>query len=223
MYNKEEFKFLNMKKVHKRLKVEVFQIETELSIEEKLEFIDHVADGIGTYMFEILTKWEKEKDNLPKDIYGSPKTVSKKAWLKRNDPRTIIDNSYKIGSYYMFKDKIKCMDLTTPSTEWGNMDTYTGEHIIHQWYHSLCNKLYIEEKAYFKTIDTFEIKKSKVIEFGERYRTVFDNEDIGNIVWNNKSSGVTESQLDIFIAAYEELEKSIEVISTNMINKLKDM
>lgn len=93
-----------------------------------------------------MKKWEKEKDTLPKDQFGKPKTVSKKAWIKRNDKRKIIDIEYQIGSYSLFSNRFSDMTTTCPTTDYGYSQEYTGEHIAHQWFHDLLRELYLEEK-----------------------------------------------------------------------------
>lgn len=220
MYNKEDLKFYNMEKVSIGYKKEVFKNETELSIEEKIKFMDQFEDGIASYMLNILTKWEEEQESLPKDSYGTTKTVSKKAWIKRNDPRKIIDNDYKIGKYYMFKNDFKEMSLICPHTEYGHNEVYTGENIIHQWYHDLCMKLYLQEKEYFKSIDSFEIKLKRVADLVNRYHIYFDSKKVNDIGWNNKRD-VEEDELDAIIEAYEKIEKYIAEITIEVKGKIE--
>jgi len=119
MYKKEDLRFLSMKMKNKYMSnanlrsgvYKIYEIEDEFSIEEKVKFIDELKDGIASYMLDILTKWEAEKDSLPKDKWEAIKTVSKKAWIKRNDPRKIIDVDYKVGKYWLLGTEYKTMSL----------------------------------------------------------------------------------------------------------------
>jgi hypothetical protein len=224
MYNKEDLKFYNMKKISIGYKKEVLEIETELSIEEKIKFIDEVEDGIASYMINILTKWENEKDSLPKDNYGSPKTVSKKAWIKKNDERKIINIEYSIGNYYLFGTKYTSMSLTCPTTEHGYQLFYTDDDIVNQWFHDLCIKLYRKEVEYFESINPFDIKLNKVHEYANQYG-ILDNKKLNDIKYTNSGykDNVTEKELDIFIEAYEQIEKYYEVTIVDLNLKLENL
>lgn len=222
VYKIEELTFFHMKKrkiwvdnPYANNRMSIYDIEKTLSEEEKLAFIDELKEGLGTYVLKILKKWESEKDSLPKNQFGSPKTVSKKAWIKRNDPHKIIDIDYKIGTYYLFKTKFKELSTICPSTASGYSMHYTGESIVHQWFHDLCEELYFKEKRYFEEHDTKEIKIAKVKNLGNRYGIVFNNKNLNDIIWNGKKD-VTEEELDAFTAAYEELEQKIHEISSKL-------
>ena len=218
VYKVEELKFFTMKKEkiwvsspHMRNGLSIYAIEKTLSEEEKLAFIDELKEGIGSYVFKILKKWEDEKDSLPQDKYGHPKTVSKKAWIKRNDPHEIIDIKYRLGNYWLFKTQFKELSTICPTTESGYSHEYTGQSVVHQWFHDLCKELYYKEKKYFEEHDTKEIKLAQVKKLGDRYGIVFDNQDLNDIIWNGKKD-VSEEELDRYIAAYEELEEKIQEI-----------
>lgn len=222
-YKVEDLKFLNMEKERiyvssprNRGGLHIFKIERTLSEEEKLDIIDKLRDGVGTYLFEIFKKWESEKGSLPQNQYGSPKTISKIAWIKRNDSRSIINrNNYKLGNFWLFKTEFKEMSITCPPTEYGYSMEYTGQSIVHQWFHDLCQELYYAEKKYFEENDPKEIKLSKVKELGKKYHVYFEDKDLNDIIWNQKKE-VSEKRLDEFIEAYEKLGKSIEKISLEL-------
>jgi hypothetical protein len=186
-----------------------------MTLEEKIAFIDEIKNGIATYLLNILKKWETEKDALPKDQFGNPKTVSKKAWIKKNDKCKIIDTEYKVGSYYLFSNYFRDMSITCPTTEYGYSLEYTGEHIVHQWFHDLCCELYAEEKKYFKEHDPFQQKLKKVIDYGKQYSMCFDCKELNDIIWNGLED-VPEESLDRYISAYQELEQTIHHISCKL-------
>lgn len=220
MYKKEELKFLNMDKFNPITgKGKVFSIENELTIDDKIRFIDEVKDGVATYLLNILNKWENEKETLPKDNYGGVKTVSKKAWIKRNDTRKIIDIDFNIGKYYLFGTKYEKMSLICPTSEYGNRFMYTDSNIVNQWFHDLCVKLYQEEKAYFKTVDPIHIKIKEVKDYANRYHIYFDSKKVNDIAWNGDENA-TESELDIYLEAYKKIETYINDITKEVKSKL---
>ena len=225
MYSKEDLKFLNMNSNLTIGKEKIFSIENTLSIEEKVAFIDELENGVATHLINIFTKWETEKDSLSKDSHGSIKTVSKKAWIKRNDERKIIDVDYKIGKYYLLGNSFGGMSLICPYTEYNRKYLYTDDNVVKQWFHDLCEKLYRQEKEYFESINPFDIKLEKVNKYANKYHIYFDNEKINNIAWNNTGykNNVTEKELDIFIEGYEKLEKNIENVTNDVNVKLWDL
>lgn len=193
----------------------IFEIEKQLSIEEKIQFIDEMKDGVGSYLLNILTKWENEKDELPKDQYGNPKSVSVKAWIKRNDPRGIIDTKFNIGHYTLFGTHHTTMSTVCQDTKYSNLE-YIGEHIVHQWFHDLCEELYWEERKYFKEHDPVQLKLRKIREYADK-RILFDNEELNEIIFKNKED-VPEERLDKYIEAYERIENEIKRISEELKN-----
>lgn len=221
-YKVEDLKFYNMKKEsiyvsnpYMRNGLTVFEIENTLTEEEKLKIIDEMKEGVGTYLLDTFKQWEEEKDNLPQDTYGNPKTVSKKAWFRKNDKKGILSKSSDLGKYWLFGTEFKNMSTTCPATNYGYSLEYTGKSIIHQWFHDLCKELYQNERKYFRENDPKEIKLAKVKEYGEQYHTYFNNDDIHDIVWNRKTD-VSEEFLDTCITAYKELEESIQQISLKL-------
>lgn len=186
-----------------------FSIENKLSKEEKIEIIDKYSDGLATYMLTIINKWNDEKDSLPKDSWGYPKTISKKAWIKRNDQKKIIDNEYRIGDYWMFGSKFKDLSIQCPTTEYGRNMEHTGQHVVNQWFYDFCYKQLQEEQKWFKEHDSKQIKITQVKNLGDHYGTVFGCKLLNDIVWNNKKTDITDEQLDAFINAYEALKKCI--------------
>ena len=218
-YKLEELKFLNMKKEsvyvsnpYMKNGLTVFAIEKTLTEEEKLQFIDEMKDGVGTYLFNIFKKWEEEKDSLKQDEFGNVKTVSKKAWIKRNDNKEMINNSFDLGRYWLFGTEFKTMSTTCPEKQYGHGMEYTGKSVIHQWFHDLCKELCRNERKYFQEHDPKEIKLATVKEYGKRYDIYFDNMDLHDILYNSKTD-VSEEFLDTCIEAFKELEKSVQHIA----------
>lgn len=220
-YKKEELKFLNMKKIdldvvklRNTSSGEIFEIENELSVDEKIKFIDSQSDGVASYLLELFEKWEADKNELPQNSYGRPKTVSFKAWLRRNDPKNRM-SEYDLGTYNLFGTSFIGMGNDCPKANYNYNLPYTGKHVVHQWFHDLCEKLYLEEREYFKSIDPFSIKLKIIKAYGDLYNVTFGNEEIHDIVWNRKED-VAEENLDMYIKAYEKLEATIKDIENEL-------
>ena len=228
-YKVEDLRFYNMKTSIKYIsnfrintgECKIFEIEDQLTENEKIKFIDELKDGVASYLLNILQKWEVEKDNLPKDNWDNVKTVSKKAWIKRIDKRKIIDIEYKVGKYYLFGTEFKDMSIICPTTEYSYRMAYTGEGIINQWFHDLCNLLYKEEQKYFQEHDNFQIKLSKLKELGNKHNIVFGSMELNDIIWNRKED-ISEQRIDEYIIAYERLYQFIDQIGNELSKKSSD-
>lgn len=75
----------------------IYNDENVTSREDKIAFVDKIQDGKLSYILDLTEKFEKDKGTMPTDSFGYVKTVSFKAWLKRNDNRNLIANSYGYG------------------------------------------------------------------------------------------------------------------------------
>jgi len=197
--------------------VTLFEVEKTMTLDEKIAFMDGLNDGIASYLINLFTKWEDDKDTLPKDQHGNPKTVSKQAWLRRNDDRQYITITHKFGTYYLFGTFFKCMTTTCPTTDYGYDMVYTDKHVAHQWFHDFLKQLHRAEREYFKEHDPVSIKIKHLKDVGNFYRTVFDNDLLNDIVWNGETN-VDESTLDLFIDAYNKLDKAVQT-ATNELNQ----
>ena len=96
----EEMKLMNSKKNFNG----TYFFEDEVSREDKIAFVDSKQDGILSYLMMIIEKFNQDVDNMPKDQWGNVKTVSLKAWIKKNDTkysRPIIDDHYRYGRYFV--------------------------------------------------------------------------------------------------------------------------
>jgi len=223
-YKIEDLAFYKMKKSIKFVsnaatqngKFGIFEIENQLGIDDKIKLLDEVRDGIGTYMLDLLNKWEIDSQTLPKEqFWDTVKTVSKKAWLKRNDPRVFVNDNRKVGRYFLLGTSYGALSTICPTTEHGFNMAYTGENIVNQWFHDLCVYLYEAEARYFKEHDSYQIKIQGLRDLSSQYRTCFDSKELNDFVWN---SGVisSEEKVDEYIIAYQKLGKAIDDISKGL-------
>lgn len=214
---KEAMEILNMgmnTKLVEGRKVKYYEIEDMLSVEEKIAFIDRERDGVASYMLALIKKWNEEKDTIPKDKYGEPRTVSKKAWFRKNDSRKIVDIEYTVGNYWLFKTEFKSLSNICPYTKNNFRLMYTGQHIVHQWFHDLIGELVAEERRYYKLTDTKQIKLTELVQLGNRFG-VFNCEELNDIVYNHKED-VAEEKLDEYIDLYKELSDVYDSIEKRL-------
>lgn len=224
-YRLEDMRFLNMpttdvyvkNAIYRDGKYKVFEIENQLTLKEKIEFIDKMKDGLATYFINIIEKWEKEKDTLSKDKYDNIRTVSKKAWLRKNDEKDLIDKTYDIGKYYFLKNKYMKLTLDCPKTEYGYSLLYDGEHIANQWFHDLCVELKDNERRYFESIDSKSIKLKKLKEYVDTYG-IFDSMVLNDIKWNGKKD-IEEKDIDMYIKYFEKIEKVYNELKIGLENE----
>lgn len=199
----------------------IFACERELTKEEKIDFVDKMQNGKLSYILELVEKFNNEKDNLPKDNWGNVKTVSLKAWTKRNDNKygdtdysRVIDSWYKYGRiYFLGCERNICCDFLDRKA---NYDTYSNyvDEIFHRQLKQCLNK----ENLYFKEHDEYEVLKKKVEDKMHEYGTTFGV----HIAWgsdlklydnNDNSRRFTIDELKLLLSKYEELGKAIENIS----------
>lgn len=145
----------------------------EVSREDKIAFVDSMTDGKLSYILFLLEKFQKDKDSLPKQssVFGneSVKTVSLKAWIKRNDTkysRPVIDDWYHYGMF-----NILGSDRNIQTNHKGNYDTY--EDLVDEVFYRQLKKCEEEEKKYFLKHDEYSVLKSQLREYQDKYRTSF--------------------------------------------------
>ena len=97
-WNVEDMKLLNQKSSMIIGKEKIYNCEQDTTKEDKIAFVDKMQDNKLSYILALAEKFEKDKENMPIDNWGDVKTVSLKAWIKKNDERNLIDNSYQYGS-----------------------------------------------------------------------------------------------------------------------------
>lgn len=77
----------------------IYDCETMLCTQDKIDFIDKMQEGKMSYLLGLIEQINKDKDTLKFDNTGYIKTVSLKAWIKKNDSRGLLDDWYKYGNF----------------------------------------------------------------------------------------------------------------------------
>lgn len=199
----------------------IYSCESKTSREDKIAFVDDFQDGKLSYLLELLEKYSKESDSLPKDSWGNVKTVSLKAWLKRNDTkynRPIIDDNYHYGRFYI----LGCERYITSNVK-GQYDTY--EDLVDELFHRQLKSCESEEEKYFREHDEYSILSKRVEDKSRKYHTGFgvrlcfgssdgilitdDNENY----MDRKERKITLEELKELISKYEQIDKLIEQLT----------
>ncbi len=204
----------------------IFAWENTFTQEEKIAFIDKYyksedKDGWATYLLNLINKFLKEKDGLPKDNYGYVKTVSLKAWLKKNDPRESIRAKWNYGSYYFMGRDYSDFATLTARPSWGSegKTPYYNEEgkLADLWFHDFLAKCYEVEEKYHNDHDPTVFKVRKIVELGKKYGE-FGIRKFGITVGNGikildkdwvrtfDEVQITEDDIDKMLEVYEEID-----------------
>ena len=191
----------------------IYNCEYKTTREDKIDFVDSMQSGKLSYLLNLAEKFEKEKSDLPVDKYGDIKTVSFKAWIKRNDTRGAVDNStYRRGCINLFMNR-KIQNINQK----GPYDVYSD--YIDECFHRQLNNCKREEKAYFLAHDEYSILKQKLRE--QNYHTTFGVNIVfvsnGDILIKDKDKDLTREitidELKYLLDKYAEVDALIDKIT----------
>lgn len=199
-------------------KEKIYDCEHKISRENKIAFVDSFQDGKLSYLLKLIEKFNQDKDNLPKDQWGNIKTVSLKAWIKRNDTkygRPIVDNDYRYGKYYVLgMERYITYDVK------GSYDTY--DDLVDELFHRQLKECEKEERKYFLEHDEYSILKTTFKEYQNKYRTSFGVNILtcsdGKIsVYDGEnyktSREITMEELNDLIAKYKQIDVLVEKLT----------
>ena len=144
-YNIKDLKLMDMPR-----KNGIFDCESEVSIEDKIAFVDRFQDGKLSYIISIAEKFVAEQDTLKKDASGDIKTVSKQAWLRRNDTRGIIGRT--VSEWWDNCGAFQMLGLRGNSIR-ANVFHFPSQSSIHELvddcFHVQLEDCLLEEKRYY--------------------------------------------------------------------------
>lgn len=220
-WNVEEMALINNNSnvIHKGRKI--YNFEGALTREDKIAFVDKIHDGKLSYLLYLLTEFEADKDSLCKDNYGGIKTVSLKAWLKKHDNRHMVDDWYHYGKVNF----LGCERYITYNalSRKGTWDYY--EDLVDEVFNRQLRKCIEAEKEYFKRTDKYEILKTRLHNYCDKYGTTFGVHmgwcsDGRIFVYDDNSDGVkreiTIDEAQTLVNAYEKLEDEINKITLDI-------
>lgn len=209
----EEMKLMNDCKMNVDGRMR-YSFENNISIGDKIQFVDSMNNGELSYVLELVGKFNKERESLPKDGRGNVKTVSLKAWLKRNDPKRMCDSSYNYGEIYLLRTRRSIYRLG-----YGN-NSETFNDYVDDVFHEQLNRCKEKEEAYFLEHDEYSILKAKFREYEDKYRTTFGVHipywSSGKVCVrddNDNERDITIEELKKLLSKYEELDRLVEKIT----------
>lgn len=224
-WNVEEMALLNERpRVHYGNEP-IFNCESTVSREDKIAFVDSMQDGKFSYLLGLIEKFSSQKESMPKDSWGQVKTVSLKAWIKKNDTRykfPMINDDYNYGSFYILGCGRYIQTNAKQST-----DTY--DDLVDEVFHRQLKECKKKEKEYFLTHDEYSILKAKLDEYNHQYRTSFgmnlgfsSNGEV--FVYSGEDCcdkrEITMDELKVLLGKYEKLAAYIEDLSEEVLAEL---
>lgn len=198
----------------KEKNVAVYSCESSVSREDKIAFVDSMQDGKLSYLLSLIEKFNADKESLPKDSWGNIKTISIKAWIKRNDTKysqRLIDDWHQYGKYNLLGCK-RHIQLNTKET----YDYY--EDLVDEVFHRQLMKCEEEEQKYFHEHDEYSILEKKFEEKQNQYTTTFgveiwiesDGVEVGD---SDKQRKLTIDELKELLSKYEQLDELVEKLT----------
>lgn len=199
-------------------KEKIYSCEHKTSREDKIAFVDSLQDDKLSCILNLIDKFNEDKEKLPKNEFGTVKTVSLKAWIKRNDPRKVI-RDYNAGFTRMGSFYFLACERNITYLHKGNFDTY--EDLVDEIFHRQLKECKMKERQYFLEHDEYSVLKKKVNECIDKYKTTFGvpigyssngemyvyTEDYVN------SREITIDELKKMLSKYEQLEAFIEKLT----------
>lgn len=195
---------------------EIYNCESKVSREDKIAFVDEFQNGKLSYILSLIEKYNAEEDKLPKDTWGNVKTVSLKAWIKRNDK----DERFKPFGVFDSNGKIRIYTIQRYITynHKGTYDTY--EDLVDECFHRQLKECEQKEKEYFLEHDEYSILKKRFMDYSS-YGTTFGIKigfwSDGRICVENEDSTqereITIDEIKELIAKYEQIDRLVEKLT----------
>lgn len=213
-WNVEDMKLRNSQPRNRDLRYIDFGDMWTTSREDKIEFLDRMNDGKVSYLLNLADKFRDDEPNMKRDTWNNVRTQSLIAWLKRNDDRKLIDRDYKHGKIYI----LGCERWIQHGFTKDGYDRY--DDFVDELFYRQLKQCLQKEDQYFKETDSYEIMKSTIRTYSEKYGTTFGMNlgfvSNGQIIIRNdnvdkrfRDVEITAKQCQILIDAYQDLESEI--------------
>lgn len=149
----EEMKLLDMDRVDEGYD-KAFACESEVSIEDKFEFVDRMQDGKLSYLVGMVKAYQEAIPSMKKGDNGKPTDYAKKAWVRENDTQNIFcrrTDSY--GDYGDFDILHICGNLFTFPNRTNYYRQITEEEFIGLLFHKQLEECEKKEHSYYFSQD----------------------------------------------------------------------
>lgn len=202
----------------------IYKAENKLTRQEKIDFLDSMNDGLTSYILNLADKLKEDKENgvIKKDTYGEMKAISYIAWINRNDTRNCIGNSTYNRGEIRFSP---CRNINRLDTNVSMFRSSTYSDYVNEAFHLQLKTLENQEKQYFREHDEYEILKTKVSKYSDKYGTFglniwktgrglsfYKNDDA-----NSAERQITLDELKLLNNKYEEMDKFYAKITAELL------
>ena len=201
--------------------------DLEVSYEDKLEFVDRMNDNMLSYILQLFRKFKEDEPSMPRDRWQSPRTQSIIAWCKRNDPKNVVDKTYRHG-----KINFLGSERYIQHGEDGKGPYDTFDNIVAEMFHRQLIKCLHMEDVYFRETDEYEVAKQAVRDYSDKYGTTFgmrlsfsSNGSIKVVASGESFEGpeITLEQCRILIDHYKTLETTIGDLTRQVQDLMSNM
>lgn len=190
-----------------------------VSREDKIEFLDRMNEGKISYLLDLVEKFRIAEPKMARGSFGDVRTQSLVAWLKKNDTRNLIDRHYHHGQVSVLRSERWFQHFLEVSGSWDRYEDFVDEIFFRQL--KIC---LAEEDKYFREHDEFEIAKSKVRTYSEKYNTTFGVKiafvSDGRILLVGEGRKlldgpeITLDQCRILITQYEKIDRYVDQLTS---------
>lgn len=144
-----------------------FEDEKTYTVPEKIAFIDAKKDGLATVILQAAMKYVEDLESgiIKTEKYfewsePSPKTISLKAWIKRQK-KAFGSGKYPIGDCY----SLGSIPIGYGEERWIHHLTTETQRIefINATFHNILCKMAQDEKAYFDEHDEYTVLANKAL------------------------------------------------------------
>ena len=187
----------------------IYVWESQTSREDKIAFVDEYTNGELSYILALGEKYQQEEPKMPHDGYGAVKTVSLRAWIKKNDTQCIIDNHCHYGNIHsnIVSRYIQHFD------QCGAYDTHSD--VVDEAFHRTLKKLAAKEKEWFNTHDEGKILEDRIEKYSNKFGDIIPlmfSSSEGVLLYTKENGKYTNErkptvpELRKLVSCYEKIE-----------------
>lgn len=200
-----------------------YEIEDQLSEEEKLKIFDYHKDGLGSYLLEKIRLYNEDCSNgtIKKSKNGRFIKSSLNKWLRENDPRNALRLTFEHHyiTYYLNGNEFRMTEMTPRTTFISHKMLWDEKPVINQWFHLLLKELEKLEDIYYKEHDLDQINKQQLKSLLLKYHYLLDQQLVDNMYETVSDRNVADLNK---VSEYLELLTNLDQEVQKTINKVLD-
>lgn len=208
-------------------------LTVSISAQDKIAFIDEKKNGYASKLLKVKQAFEADSENglikFRTDVWENvvPNTNSLKAWINKVPEAKKVLNSGNLTSSWTGRlNYNNHMDIVTIYSDFHHIDEvstyFVFPEIVDEMFYNLLSELRTEEVKYFKEHDKYEVNKSRVREYLNKYHVIFNYKSIitsasGEMYVTNGTcedkTPITLEQLNDLLDKYRQLDELVETLS----------